>query len=428
MAEINEIASNVKAYYEGERGRRVDSLNFSMGMIQLGETIRASRFKEMESKAKMFESSLEKMKVSNEDMLTRAGRSFISLIEANVRGDDGYVMLNLGAQGEEGNVAEWSEALDDMFDGKNIDSIRDDVKSAILNSKSGNFDLANSLAARLSDISKNRPDIRKSIEASGILGSIQLKVGKKAEWFHDEGKSGQIDHFSSEIINGLDNRYKIGIEEVEMAQGDYVMDQQLASSMMRKDIYKSDPKDKGAIFDRLGTQGQQEFKQQFLQDRLDKTSISLNAIDDERGDLQLLVDNEMLAGASDDDVAGYMQRLADLAEDRTSAVETLRTDNDRLLQIQSGLAELALKNLSKDIEGFSAMQKTEFGDVITSADRGVAMQKRLDQFSKQYLPVISGKRDVEGELASLQKKISESQSVASRRYEKHRRERYGVAL
>ena len=96
MAEINEIASNVKAYYEGERGRRVDSLNFSMGMIQLGETIRASRFKEMESKAKMFESSLEKMKVSNEDMLTRAGRSFISLIEANVRGDDGYGMLNLG--------------------------------------------------------------------------------------------------------------------------------------------------------------------------------------------------------------------------------------------------------------------------------------------------------------------------------------------
>jgi hypothetical protein len=210
-----------------------------------------------------------------------------------------------------------------------------------------------------------------------------------------------------------------------MAQGDYVMDQQLASSMMRKDMYKPKEADKGAIFDRAGTLEQQQFKEAFLQERLEKLHTSLNSIDKERGELQILIEAESSAGASSDDIAGYVNRLSDLGDDRQTAVDDLRTDNDRLLQIQRGVAELALENLSKDIEGFSAMQKTEFGDVLTRADRGVAMQKRLDQFSKQYLPVVSEK---EGELASLQKKISESQSVTRERYEKHRRERYGVAL
>ena len=408
-SQITEISEIAKSYFQSERERRESGLSFALGIAQLSESIRKSRFDEMQQKATMFESSLTKIKATNEDILQKSSSNFVSLLEGNVGTDDGYVALIM--EGDDTNLDDWSKAFDKMFKGKNLDSFRDEIKSAILQSKAGNLDSANNLAIRLSDLSRNNPSVYSSIKATGILGKVQLEVGGKSKWLTDEGKVDQINYWASQISNGINNRSRIAKEEIEMASGDYVMDQQLVSDLMPKDLYKAQTGDVERSLDALSTFNQQEIKSEFLSNRLNKGNTRLTSIDKEYLDIQAVVEGEMAGGADDDDVAGYIARLSELGEERQSLVDDIRKDNDKLVSINSGLAELGLQNLIQDV----ASKKEQPPSLWAGADdETVDLEQRVDQFTSQYLPDLIGdknKKRASEALASLSKDIQEEKAV-----------------
>lgn len=408
-AQITEISDIAKSYFQSERERRESGLGFALGIAQLSETIRKSRFEEMQQKATMFESSLTKIKASNEDILQKSALNFVSLLEQNVGTKEGYVPLIL--EGDDSNLDNWSNAFDKQFKGKNLDSYRDEIKSAILQSKSGQLEVANNLAIRLSDLSRNNPSVYSSIKATGILGKVQLEVDGESKWLTDEGKVDQINYWASQISNGINNRSRIAKEEIEMASGDYVMDQQLASDLMPKDLYKAETGDVQRSLDALSTFNQQEIKSEFLSDRLNTGNTRLTSIDKEYLDIQAVVEGEMAGGADDDDVAGYIERLSELGEERQSLVDDIRKDNDKLVSINSGLAELGLQNLSQDI--LNRKPEPNARDFFSESN---ALEERVDEFTSQYLPNLIGdkrKKEAVAMLSSFEKKVKDDKYKAT---------------